>query len=93
MGDNWASDSFSLRGMTASYLTRPLSSFLEIWGTIVWIFVGGHFVIHLFIAWYAWRVVNLDKARVSCYWPIIASLSSVITGFVTAAIIGTSPLH
>jgi len=79
--------------MGVSYLQKELSSLLEIWGTVVWFFVGGHFIIHLFIAWYAWRVVNLDKAQIAWYWPLVASLASAFTGFVTVALIGMYTAH
>jgi hypothetical protein len=73
----------------ATYLSYNLNSLFEIWITLVWMFCAGHFVIHLFIAWYAWRVLKQDKARVAWFWPIIASIASLITAFITIAILGT----
>jgi hypothetical protein len=69
------------------YLVDKLESFVEIWGTIVWLFVGGHFILHFFVSWYAWRVVNQDKARVHWLWPILASFASIVTAFITVGII------
>lgn len=87
-GATWAL-SFSLVMATTAYLSRSLTSFLEIWGTIVWLFVAAYFLVHLFIACYGWWVINQGEAKFAWYWPLLSSLLSVFVGFVTIGILGT----
>lgn len=71
-----------------TYLHGNLSTFVEIWGTIVWLFAAAHFLIHAIVAWYAWRVVRNDKAPIPWFSPVLACVAAAITGFVIIAILG-----